>query len=364
MLTRLTIQNFQSLQDIRLELGRFTALVGRSSSGKSAVVRALQLLAHNARGTSYVTEGESHTLVAATFGTHAVAVRRGAKTSEYIVNSDDAPQETFTKCGTSVPAEVAALMRFAEVEGTDLNFAGQFDPPFLLDVPGSKVAKVLGDLTQVNLLYAASREANRRRREVGGKVKATEEEIDRLKAALQGYRDLPGQAATLEQVRRSRQAAAERLDRATALRSTADTHERASEALRLISERQSALVQIPRAALDDLAAKLTRGDALAKAANDVDYHAERAETLQAEAQALQVTSVEQVDAIQRRAQRADELRRTADQIGASESRERGLRVDADELIEEAQAHRDYIEALLIEHGVCPTCGQVTAKENA
>lgn len=58
MLTSVEIENFQSVRRARLELGRFTVVTGATGSGKSAVLRAIRLLAFNARGTSYIMRGE------------------------------------------------------------------------------------------------------------------------------------------------------------------------------------------------------------------------------------------------------------------------------------------------------------------
>ena len=65
MLTSVEIENFQSLRKMSLKLGRFTVVTGATGSGKSSVFRAMELLAFNARGTSYITRGEKTCKVAA-----------------------------------------------------------------------------------------------------------------------------------------------------------------------------------------------------------------------------------------------------------------------------------------------------------
>ena len=44
MIKELTIQNFRSIREATLELGRFTVLNGANNSGKSSVLYALQVL--------------------------------------------------------------------------------------------------------------------------------------------------------------------------------------------------------------------------------------------------------------------------------------------------------------------------------
>lgn len=353
MLSRLTIQNYQSLHDVRLTMGRFTALVGRSSSGKSAVVRALQLLAHNARGTSYVTEGQTLTTVAADFGDHTIAVRRGKGTSEYVVGTGAMATEKFTKCGTTVPEQVAALMSFAEVEGTDLNFSGQFDAPFLLDVPGSKVAKVLGDLTQVNLLYEASREANRRRREVTGKVKSTGEEVARLRETLQQYRDLPQEAAVITSARQTRDAVAQQAQTADDLRAAAERAERVEGLVVLLAEKLDGLPEFDTATLDRLLVTAADADAYVAAA-DAYVHTESLVHGFAEILDRPRVSGEEIEKVAALATEMEELRQQA------EAAEFYARADAlcAERIEAfgrtIAAHEERIEQMFKDHG-CPLC---------
>ncbi|MEM2441944.1 MAG: AAA family ATPase [Candidatus Bathyarchaeia archaeon] len=57
MFTRLHIQNFLSLRDVSIELGKVNVLVGPNASGKSNVARTLQLLAKHARGGLPVLDG-------------------------------------------------------------------------------------------------------------------------------------------------------------------------------------------------------------------------------------------------------------------------------------------------------------------
>jgi len=355
VIDRVSIQNFQSLTDVRLRMGRFTALVGRSSSGKSAVVRALQLLAHNARGTSYVTEGQTIATVAADIGDVTVAVRRGKGTSEYVLRREDTAPEKFTKCSTSVPDEVSVAMGFAEVQGIDLNFAGQFDAPFLLRETGTTVAKVLGDLTQVNVLYEASREANRRRKEVGGKVKSAREERDRLKDALQQYRDLREHDQMLTSARESRASLAVQVQHRDDLLRAVERAERVAKATDLIAERQAALVTIDRAEIEVLAERAAQATAFRRAAEDATYHSDRLASIH-EQQALPGVSVDEVASLLARQEQATALRAAADAADRHEEIAQEATALAAEHEARARELREQAQELLKDHG-CPTCGR-------
>ena len=55
MITKLAVRGFQSLQNISLELGNITVIVGHSDSGKSALLRALEKASFNESGSSFLT---------------------------------------------------------------------------------------------------------------------------------------------------------------------------------------------------------------------------------------------------------------------------------------------------------------------
>ena len=67
MLNRLRIRNFQSLEDIDLELGQFTVIIGESDTGKSAIIRALKYALINKVGTGFIRHGEKQAAVELTF---------------------------------------------------------------------------------------------------------------------------------------------------------------------------------------------------------------------------------------------------------------------------------------------------------
>jgi exonuclease SbcC len=79
MWASLEVVNFQSLKDVRLQLGKLTVIVGPSSSGKSALVRALRVLVQNGRGSGYVRHGSSSAAVGVQREDGvAVSIQRGA----------------------------------------------------------------------------------------------------------------------------------------------------------------------------------------------------------------------------------------------------------------------------------------------
>ena len=225
MLTSVEIESFQSLRKLSLKLGRFTVVTGATGSGKSAVLRAIRLLAFNARGVTYITRGETSCKVlvrAASERLGGCAIERHqarGKDAYRLAQNVPVPKGgygvtggKFTKLGGEVPPQVTELLELSE-----LNFAAQFDRPFLLDSSGGEVARVLGRLTNVTLLFDAAREANRRRLEVMGDLKRAEANLAGLTEAAQKFRGMKArQAAVCEAEEAMERAASYRAGRPAA----------------------------------------------------------------------------------------------------------------------------------------------------
>ncbi len=190
MITDILIEDYQAVRKAHLKLGRFTVVTGPTGSGKSAVVRALKLVAFNARGTAYVRHGAKSAKVLVQDENLLVGITRGGRGQDsYLVNCLG-EQKTFTKLAGAVPDEVTSLLKLS-----DINFAGQFDRPFLLADSGSQVARVLGELTNVTLVFDAAREANRRKLEIARELKAQEKFLAALTEQAQQFRTLKDRRA-------------------------------------------------------------------------------------------------------------------------------------------------------------------------
>lgn len=193
MLRSVSLVDFQSHENTDIEFGPFTVIVGSSSSGKSALVRAIKLLAENARGVSYVRQGAKTCRVTAVSESHTISIERGKSVSAYnLSHSDSCREMSFTKCATGVPDPVTAALGLGDAK---LWLAGQFDRPFLLDETGAEVARVLGKLTNVTMIYAAVREVNRRSVEAKRSWTSVDQELAEVVESVSQYSDLPVRVA-------------------------------------------------------------------------------------------------------------------------------------------------------------------------
>jgi DNA repair ATPase RecN len=235
MLSEVVVRDFQSLRRVELALGKFTVVMGPSNVGKTAVLRAIRMVAQNVFVPKVVVaHGAKAAQATLLFEDGKVSARRGPLVSIYSLNGDAYPKSGRNE----VPGDVADFLRFVEVEGETLNFAFQHDLPFLLDAPSVTVAKVLGDLTNVNRLLDAVREAARRRREAQAVLKVRRGDVESLKEKAQEFRGIPAQQKAVAAAREAYQRVAEvqaRHDRAAALIAVVEAADQALDALEAVA---------------------------------------------------------------------------------------------------------------------------------
>jgi DNA repair ATPase RecN len=227
MLRRIRVRNFQSLEDVTLDLGDLTVIVGASNSGKSALVRAIQALAFNVTSANAVQAGKKTFVIDALLDKHAVRIERGSGKSEYILATVPQPGEAkadperFTKAGKDVPSQVEEALRLSK-----LNFAAQFDKPFLLDATGTEVAGILGALTNIDKIFAAQREANKRATQASSELRTRKADLEEDRAKIKALAHLQPQAAAISDATsavEALEAAEAELQDLRQLRATAET---------------------------------------------------------------------------------------------------------------------------------------------
>lgn len=230
MLQSIHIKNFQSLHDIDLTLDNFTVIVGPSSSGKSAFIRALKMLAFNRTGKEFITHGERQTTIVSTFSNGVVELQRGTKDQYTLTQGDKV--DTFTKLYGKAPAEVAEFL------GIDQSsFAGQFDPPYLLaGSTGSSIAQTLGELTNVHVIFDAAREANRQKKETSSKHKLRTTDLETIKESLPKYAGLPAKLAAIDRAEQAIDQTRELRAKIQRLTSLSDSYDQTSDRLAVLSK--------------------------------------------------------------------------------------------------------------------------------
>jgi len=192
------IRGFQSIEQVSIRIDGFTALVGRSNIGKSAVVRAIKCALTNSLGTSFV----RHT-------TYCARSVRGAKTCKCqttvrlkaegfdllwekgdSVNKYTFNGQVYDKPGQGIP-DFLITSGFAPVKVGDdvgsIQVADQFFPIFLLNQSGPAVAEAISDVARLDRVTAATKMVEKDRREVVSTKKIREKDAEELRVRLAAY---------------------------------------------------------------------------------------------------------------------------------------------------------------------------------
>jgi predicted ATPase len=203
MIQSVYCKNFQSLKDLEIELGKFTVIVGASSSGKSAFIRALRAIADNALHSDNIMQGTKHASVAVTTESATITIERSVGgTSVYKVAQHGSEESSYTKLNRQVPAQVTAALGIvpSTKEVTSINFASQHDAPYLLTESSGNAARILGELTNVSTIFAAVREASKRAKAASTLLNVRKKDQEAVIASIVEYKDINTQAKAMQQV--------------------------------------------------------------------------------------------------------------------------------------------------------------------
>lgn len=355
MFKSVTLNDFQSHRNTHLPLGPFTVIVGSSSSGKSALVRALRLVAENARGTSYVRQGAKTTKVTlevagAGDGPEAstlVTVERGKSVSAYELRTPgahDAPL-LFTKCASGVPEQVTEALGLGD---SKVWIAGQFDRPFLLDETGAEVARVLGKLTNVTMILAAVRETNRRASEARRFHTVRSAELAEARQEVAKYATLPARLAAAE-------SAESALSRAEA---AADRRTRIEERLRELAE-SVARADHARSSIR-VVPDVRRMGALSELRVRLVSRLEEVRSAAARRSSVRVQAVPDIGRIDSVLARRASLRESLRELARSEGTRASAALRVRETTSAAESAREKFTEALQCAGSCPLCGAPAA----
>jgi predicted ATP-dependent endonuclease of OLD family len=199
------VSNFQSIEHCKLTVEGFTALVGRSNLGKSALIRAIKSALTGASGTGFVRHSDMcvrrskkgktcdcKTVVCIRSPDFDLKWEKGDKINRYTFNGqiyDRAEQGTpdFLLRPTMVKdfgrIEIGRKDRLLQV-------ADQFDNVFLLDQSGNSVADVLSDVANLEQINVAIRAVEKDRKDAASTKRVLEKETQEQKEALEQYSGL------------------------------------------------------------------------------------------------------------------------------------------------------------------------------
>jgi exonuclease SbcC len=204
MIRRIELVNFMSHEHTVIEPSEgLTVLVGPNNCGKSAVVAALQILAHNENSTYVMRHGAKETRVTVwTDDGHEVEWRRKRSGGpSYTVDG-----RLFDRLGGSVPEEVRRALRLEKVSAGgeasthefDLHFGEQKAPVFLIDGSAQQAAQFFASSSDAAKLIRMQSRHREKVRDAKRDRQRAREEAEELEETLTALEPLSAIEAAVE----------------------------------------------------------------------------------------------------------------------------------------------------------------------
>lgn len=197
----LNIQNFQSIQSLSLPVKGFTALVGKSNRGKSAIIRALRAILLNEWSAGYVRAGEKETLISFEIKEKTpyllalfpnLDIRKiflSKPLNEYQILLEDGSTLKYPKVGKGTPEKFEELNLANIVTERDdtynLNFQGQLDPLFLITNTEVELTSFINKIFDISRFEKALREMKSDDIKIARELSSAENEIPLLETKKQ-----------------------------------------------------------------------------------------------------------------------------------------------------------------------------------
>ena len=212
MIKSIRIQNFQSHKDSILDFEPgVNIIIGRSDSGKSAILRAINLLTTNRpSGDSYRSNWGGVTKIEMdTDDAYVARIRSDTN------NEDSLGDSHFKAIKTDVPQEILDALNMSEI-----NVQRQLDSPFLLSETSGEVAKHFNKIARLDKIDTATLNVNSAIREIERSIKYKESDLKTKEESLKEYDYLDkfeAEVEALEQLEEDRKQAGNKLSKINTL---------------------------------------------------------------------------------------------------------------------------------------------------
>lgn len=175
VIERLDLRNFQRHRERSIEFERVTCLVGKTDSGKSTIVRALEWIATNRpQSDAFVHWDETQAAARLTFDEgRRIVRRRGRDRNSYSLDG-----QQYRAFGSEPPEPVTAALNIDPI-----SFQGQFDAAFWFSLTPGQVARELNRMVNLELIDSATATATAELRKARTRAELAEERLTTARAA-------------------------------------------------------------------------------------------------------------------------------------------------------------------------------------
>ena len=166
---KINISDFQIWDEVEIILKDFNVIKGSSNSGKSAIVRAINMVINNDWHKSWLRKDQSNAKVKITFddGTYIERTRGGINSVS--IKSKHGELESWSGFGSSYPQRVMEFLNLGEE-----NCSYQFDSHFFLSLTPTKRALTLGTFSDLQKIDSILIDVQKNIRDNDNLIKALE----------------------------------------------------------------------------------------------------------------------------------------------------------------------------------------------
>lgn len=189
MSANIKVHNFQSITDADITVDGFTILVGESSQGKSACMRAVNAACNNRFKQGFLKYGTDEMRIDVKYSDddRTLTVTKTKKESPTYQLGDT----VFQKLNRTVPPEIEDFNGFGVIDNYEqkypLNFFTQFSKPLLLEFSQKRILEILSSSKAFDDMNDAVSKLNKRKEQNNGAFKQLSSMINDNKRQLSEY---------------------------------------------------------------------------------------------------------------------------------------------------------------------------------
>lgn len=189
MAVNIKVKNFQSITDADITVDGFTILVGESSQGKSACMRAVNAACNNRFKQGFLKYGTDEMRIDVKYSDddRTLTVTKTKKESPTYQLGDT----VFQKLNRTVPPEIEDFNGFGVIDNYEqkypLNFFTQFSKPLLLEFSQKRILEILSSSKAFDDMNDAVSKLNKRKEQNNGAFKQLSQMINDNKRQLSEY---------------------------------------------------------------------------------------------------------------------------------------------------------------------------------
>lgn len=192
MIEKIIIKNFQKHKNLEIKLDKFNLIIGKSSTGKTSIFRALCFLFYGKWNKTYPNNPDEPTTVSIFLnnGIEITRIRDKDNNKAYIKDSYGT-QYDFVSFGEVIPMidkiiDVSPYNLGDDIE-INLNFSFQDDPHFILSKSSTIRTKWFGYLYGANILNSMLKYAQNDKNDITSEIKEITKKIKDLEQEKKKY---------------------------------------------------------------------------------------------------------------------------------------------------------------------------------